>query len=424
VSSEAVLPFLIIVLLLEFTFSAVRSALIHARIPQLIDQREDHPESIDRVLRLLERPHLRVGLRLSIALCHFLLGGLGWLLFLSLAVVEPTPWMAVAIFLAAAVIGLLIEFGVEGMVLHNPENWARRLAGLGELVELVFRPMAWLMLKLLGSPAELKRPLGQVTDDELKSWVEDSQSTGGLEKDERKMIYSIFQFGDTLAREIMIPRIDVFSLDVNTSLPEAEMAVIQSGHSRIPVYEDTIDNLLGLLYAKDLLKAHNDGVNGLRALLRPVYFVPEAKKVDDLLAEMQANRVHMAVVVDEYGGVAGLVTMEDIVEEIVGEIRDEYDQSEELQYQEISPDEIVFQGRIDIEDVNELLGTHLTREVADTLGGYLYGEIGRVPVGGEQVRVEDWLLTVEQISGRRIRKVRALRQPVQPPVEEKTDEAE
>jgi len=414
----------VVVVLLEVIFSAVRSALIHARIPQLIDQHEEHPESVDRVLRLLERPHLRIALRLSIALCHFLLGGLTWLLFLSLAAVQPTPWMAVGIFLAAALIGLLIEFGVEGLVLHKVENWARRLAGLGELVELIFRPISWLMLKLLGSPAELARPLGQVTDDELKSWVEDSQSTGGLEKDERKMIYSIFQFGDTLAREIMIPRIDVFALEVNTSLPNAEQAVIQSGHSRIPVYEESVDNLLGLLYAKDLLKAHSEGVENLRPLLRPVYFVPEAKKVDDLLAEMQTNRVHMAVVVDEYGGVAGLVTMEDIVEEIVGEIRDEYDQSEESQYQEISPDEVVFQGRVDIDDVNELLGTHLTREIADTLGGYLYGEIGRVPAGGEQVRVEDWILTVEQVSGRRIRKVRAERQPVQTPVEEKTDEFE
>jgi CBS domain containing-hemolysin-like protein len=156
-------------------------------------------------------------------------------------------------------------------------------------------------------------------------------------------------------------------------------------------------------------------------LLRPAYFVPETKKADDLLTEMQSQRIHMALVVDEYGGVTGLVTLEDIIEEIIGEIRDEYDQGEELLYQAITPDEFLFQGTISLDNVNDLLGTHLSKENADTLAGLIYSEIGQVPIGKEEIHAEDWTLVVEQVSGRRIRKVRARRNSAQSAVEEKKE---
>ena len=180
----------------------------------------------------------------------------------------------------------------------------------------------------------------------MKTWVEVGQPEGGLEADERRMIYSIFQFGDTLCREIMVPRIDVLALEVKTPLSQAINTLMESGHSRVPVYDDMIDNVIGVLYAKDLLRLQNSTGEkpALSKFLRPAYFVPETKKVDDLLAEMQAKGVHIAIVVDEYGGMAGLVTLEDIVEEIVGEIRDEYDQKEELLVQKINDDEYLFQG--------------------------------------------------------------------------------
>jgi putative hemolysin len=185
--------------------------------------------------------------------------------------------------------------------------------------------------------------------------------------------------------------------------------LLASGHSRVPVYEETIDHIAGLLYTKDLLRLwqQNDRPGSLREILRPAYFVPEAKKVDELLSEMQARRIHMAIVIDEYGGVAGLVTLEDIVEEIVGEIRDEYDQAEEPPYQLIGEGEFSFLGRVDIDDFNELMETHLSKDEADTIGGFMYSQIGRVPVNGEAIRLDDLTLTVEQVSGRRIRKVRA-----------------
>jgi putative hemolysin len=170
-----------------------------------------------------------------------------------------------------------------------------------------------------------------------------------------------------------------------------------------------VDNTLGLLYAKDLLRAWREGdeLGSLRSLLREAYFVPEAKKVDELLAEMQSLRIHMAIVVDEYGGVAGLVTLEDIVEEILGEIQDEYDQGEEAPYQKMEDGKYMFLGRIDLDDFNEIMNSDLPSDEADTLGGYIYSRLGRVPTVGEKVRTGKLLLTVEQVSARRIRKVSA-----------------
>ena len=208
----------------------------------------------------------------------------------------------------------------------------------------------------------------------------------------------------------MVPRIDMLALDVITPLPEAVDALLNSGHSRVPVFEDSVDNTLGLLYAKDLLRVWREGgeLVSMRDLLRRAYFVPEAKKVDELLTEMQIQRVHMAVVVDEYGGVAGLVTLEDIVEEILGEIQDEYDEGEEAPYQQLDGGEFLFLGRIDLDDFNDVMTSELPGDEADTLGGFIYSRLGRVPTVGDKVQADNLLLVVEQVSARRIRKVRAL----------------
>jgi CBS domain containing-hemolysin-like protein len=243
--------------------------------------------------------------------------------------------------------------------------------------------------------------------------VDAGEEGGVIEEEEKDMIYSIFQFRDTLAREVMIPRIDVFAIDVETPFEEAMTEIISAGHSRIPIYAETIDNIVGLLYAKDLLRVWREGAIGktLRDLLRPAHFVPEAKALDELLAELQQQRIHMAVVVDEYGGTAGLVTLEDIVEEIVGEIRDEYDTTEEAPYQKISDDEYLFDGGINIDDVNELLDLKLPSDDADTLGGYIYGQLGRVPASGDQLTEGNVVMEVQHVTGRRIRKVRVRKTP-------------
>lgn len=400
----------IIVLGLDFLFSIVRSSLLNSRPLQLIGMRDVDPKGVEKALSVLEKKRLRVSLRISMILMHFLISAFIFLIASSYQQQLPL-WLIFLIVVFAALIILLIEFALEGLVLHAPEKWAIRVAWLGDAMRFVFSPVAALMMLVLGSTENLEQRLGPVTEEEIRTWVNSDQEEGGLEKDEREMIYSIFQFGETLSREIMVPRIDITGLDVNSSVQDAISVFIQSGHSRVPVYEETIDDIIGLLYAKDLLRTDltEKEKTGIRPFLRKAYFIPESKNVDELLREMQAQGIHMAVVVDEYGGTAGLVTLEDIVEEIVGEIRDEYDQGEELEFQQVSSDEVIFSGRIDLDDVYDILGVDLTEDMADTLGGYIYGQIGRVPVGGEQIKVDGWLLTVSQVSGRRIRQVLAKR---------------
>jgi putative hemolysin len=308
-----------------------------------------------------------------------------------------------------------LEFLFERLPLRDPEKWALRLTPIAKVFDILLSPFSLLMIRLQGIDALSPRKLGSVTEDELKTWVEVGQPEGGLEMDERRMIYSIFQFGDTLCREIMVPRTEVLALDVRTPLNRAINALVDSGHSRVPVYDDAIDNVVGMLYAKDLLKVHVAPTEkvSIQKFLRPAYFVPESKKVDELLAEMQARGTHIAVVVDEYGGMAGLVTLEDIVEEIVGEIRDEYDQSEERLVEKINKDEVLFKARVSLDDFNDALGTSLVTDQTDTLGGYFYSEMGRVPAEGDHLQLEDWLLTIEEVRGRRIGKIRARRQPTE-----------
>jgi putative hemolysin len=423
--STAYWIFLLILVATDILFSLMRISLINARLPHLFTLREGKPNPVDRTLQLLEKPHLPATVRLASLLNHFLLAGVALLLLMEYTGPQVDLWPILLVILVLTIIVLIIEFALEGAVSPHAEKWAVALTPVAGLVDFILRPITWLLMLLLG-PATLQRPRMNVTEDELKNWVEDEQNESSLEQGERRMIYSIFQFGDTLCREIMVPRIDVFALDVNTSVPEAIEGALRSGHSRLPVYEEAIDNVIGVLYAKDLLRLSLSGDNGnsIRALVRPAYFVPEAKKVDELLRELQARGVHIAIVVDEYGGMAGVVTLEDIVEEIVGDIRDEFDESEELIYQQVSPNEYLFLGRIDLDDLNEMLGTHFTKEIADTLGGYIYGQIGRVPVGGETLQVEDWEITVEQVSGRRIRLVRAIRRMVDRETEEKQNEPE
>jgi len=241
--------------------------------------------------------------------------------------------------------------------------------------------------------------------------VDAGEEGGSIEHDEKEMIYSIFRLDDTLAREVMVPRIDVQALEESTSIPDATELMLKTGYSRAPMFNENIDNVTGLIYVKDLLEAWSAGnyERPIEELKREAFFVPEAKRVDDLLDEMQASRFHLAIVVDEYGGTAGLVTIEDIVEEIVGEIRDEYDFSEEASYQQGEDGEYIFSGGIDLDDVNKITNADLPTDAGETLGGFIYSELGRVPSPGDQLESGGLELVVDQVVRRRIRRVRARR---------------
>ena len=398
---------LVLLLLLDLMAIAARGSFMQTNHARLLALREQSGERVNQtVALLLALARLRISLNLTLIITRFLLAGLALLIVYRLGV-YPTLLVVAGLLLMALVV-FWFEWIVERNVARNPETWAMRLTGF---VRLMVSVASFLLLPLLifGDSTEMMETPSIVTEDELKTLVDAGQEEGIFEQGERRMIYSIFQLGDTLTREIMVPRIDMLALDVNTPLPDAVDALLQSGYSRVPVFEETVDNTLGLLYAKDLLRAWREGdeLGSLRSLLREAYFVPEAKKVDELLAEMQSLRIHMAIVVDEYGGVAGLVTLEDIVEEILGEIQDEYDQGEEAPYQKMEDGKYMFLGRIDLDDFNEIMNSDLPSDEADTLGGYIYSRLGRVPTVGEKVRTGKLLLTVEQVSARRIRKVSA-----------------
>jgi CBS domain containing-hemolysin-like protein len=403
------LIFIASIFLLDLLVTAVKASLSFARLPQLLNLRENRQAAIDRTVNLIEKPRLRTSLRLAVLLMHFLLAGLLTELIINAWGVEKL-WLIIVYLLLGMFTLSVIEFWIESLVLRNPEENAIRFRAFGAVINFIFTPLSALMRSILGPNAD-QVTLASMTEEDLKNWVEVGQPEGSLEKGEREMIYSIFQFGDTLVKDIMVPRIDVLAMDITTRLGEARATFTRAGHSRVPVYEDTVDNVVGLLYAKDLLISSQDNgtIADHRDLLRLAYFIPEAKKVDEVLAEMQARSMHMAIVVDEYGGVAGVVTLEDIVEEIIGEIRDEYDESEEMPFIQVTENEFVFQGRVDLDIFNEVMESNITTENADTIGGFIYGEIGDVPSGGEVIKAEGVTLIVDQVVGRRITKVRAKR---------------
>ena len=251
-----------------------------------------------------------------------------------------------------------------------------------------------------------------VTEEEIRHMVDEAEAEAEIEEDERELIHSVFEFGDTVVREVMVPRPDMVTLPSHASLSEALRVVIEHGYSRIPLYEGDNDNIVGVLYAKDLMNRMNESDRDAKVstLARSPTFVPETKKVSELLREMQNQRVHMAIVVDEYGGTAGLVTIEDLIEEIVGEIVDEYDKEEPL-VEPIDDNTIRVDAKMQIDEVNELLDADLPHEEWDTVGGLVFGLTGRVPSPGEKVRYDSIEFTTERVTGRRIKKVVIRRDP-------------
>jgi len=270
------------------------------------------------------------------------------------------------------------------------------------------------VIRLLGSkPQEFHHFM---TEEELKAIISVSEEEGILEEEEREMITSIFEFGETKVGEIMVPRVDMVCIDVDTPFEEVMKVVREVGHSRIPVYEESIDNIIGVLYVKDLLEYWDEEERAnldLRKTLRPPYFVPETKKVNELLREFQQEKVHIAIVVDEYGGTAGLVTIEDILEELVGEIEDEYDESKAGKpYTILSSSEVLVDGRMSIDDVREELEVKLPDvEDVETIAGFVISQLGHVPREGESVEVGNAKFTVVEADERRIIKLRLERLP-------------
>ena len=314
-----------------------------------------------------------------------------------------------------SLVGLLVALLLSQLLprawaIRRPESVALGLAPPVSAIAFLLRPVTALM-RGMGSrlvPAGTAPESIYLSEDGLRFLLNAGEEEAIIEDGEKAMIASIFQFGETLVREVMVPRIDVVALDVGTPLQQAVDVVLDAGHSRIPVYKETVDNVLGTLYAKDLLRYLREGRTdvSIDKILRPTYFIPESKKVDELLKELQKRRIHMAIVVDEYGGTAGIVTIEDLLEEIVGEIQDEYD-AEEPTVKALGAGEYQFDARIDLDEVNKLLGVELPAEGGDSLGGFIYSQLGKVPTVGDVIDYDGVRIEVLSVAGRRIKQVRA-----------------
>jgi CBS domain containing-hemolysin-like protein len=318
------------------------------------------------------------------------------------------PWVAIVIAVLELLVLLLLQFLGRVVALARPEQVALTFV---RPVELLNRILFLILIPLQALERALRRLLGVQhgltpadAEDRLRHLVE---GNADLEEDEREMIASVIELGEQPVREVMVPRIDIVAAPTGSTVRDVVDRVIESGHSRIPIFDGTIDNITGVVYAKDLLKFLRDGSQSspAQSLAREPSYVPETKKVDELLHEMQQQRVHLAIVVDEYGGTAGLITIEDLIEEIVGEIRDEYD-VEEAMIEEVSDNEALFDARVSIRDVNDTLDLEIEDEDFDTLGGLLYHELGKVPNVGDEVRIDGAVVTVLSTTGRRVRKVR------------------
>jgi putative hemolysin len=313
--------------------------------------------------------------------------------------------------LVSIVLGELLP---KALALGSPDRISLIAAGPLSLFAKVVSP---LVLVLVAVTRAVSRPFGidptrtpALSAAEIRLIVEQGSEQGVLEAEEEQMISAVMGLGDSKLHEVMVPRIDIVAIDESATFDEAVAVVLKEGHSRTPLYKGSIDHVVGVLYAKDLLRiiAAGGARPLLRDIMRPAIFVPESQAVDDLLNELQRRKVHMAIVLDEYGGTAGLVTIEDLLEEIVGEIQDEFDEEEPM-LSRLGAGEVIIDGRADIEELTSLIDPGLILEddeEYDTVGGFVYHRIGRVPVVGDTVSVAPFSITVVKAAGRRVGKVR------------------
>jgi magnesium and cobalt exporter, CNNM family len=321
-------------------------------------------------------------------------------------------WLALAATtVAVAAAFLLLQAFPRTLVSQNPGRWQVALRPFVGFIRMAFRIPVLLLDAPMGVVLRTwQRKQAAVAGgaEELILLIEMEEASASLHEDERDMIRGVIELEFTAVREIMVPRTDIVAVESKATLRDVAAMMVERGISRVPVYEDNFDNIVGIVHAKEVMKylAKKDGPQpSIQEIMRPAYFVPESKKVHELLAEMRKNQISIAIVVDEYGGTAGLVTVEDVLEEIVGEIRDEFDK-EEQPVQLVTEDEVIVDARVAIDDLSEMFDIQLKKNDFDSIGGLIINELGRIPSVGDNVRVNGISLKVLSVAGRRIKKVR------------------
>ena len=430
----------VILILVGGFFAASEMALITVKRHRLSQLADDGSRSARTARRLTEDPgRFLATIQIAITFLGFLSGAVGAAAFskhlapvirlIPLDVIRDTAGSIafVLVTLVIALVSIIVgELVPKTLALNFPERLAVVVAGPIAFIQGLLSPIVWfvtrisaLLVRLLGGTE--KPQGGYLSTEELKLLVETGSEQGGIEEEEKEMIHGVIELAEKRVHEVMVPRIGIRAINVDDPLDEVLDMIVRAGHSRLPVFDESLDNIVGILYAKDLLpylkgNGRANGAIDIRQLVRPPVYVPESKPVDDLLHDMQAAKRHIAIVVDEYGGTAGLVTMEDVVEEIVGEIQDEYD-TEESSVEEISTDdELVFRldGRVSMDDLRDLFDLsdddEPDEEAYDTVGGFIVHRVGRIPLPGAEVAFRDGVrIVVEAAEPRRVARVVASR---------------
>ncbi len=406
---------LLILLFLAGFFAMSETALLTVTLVQARRLAEEQGTRADKLLRLLED---RSRFLTTILLLTLVTNLTATSIASTLAYEYFQSWGSVA---ATAVMTLIIfiycEVAPKTYAVQNAERTALRIAGPILGVTKVFHPLVSFLTRIAGFSTRLigiktTAPGPYMTEEELLTAVEISEEEGVIKEEEKQLIHHIFEFGDTIVREVMTPRPDMVSLSVTATANEALEIIMREGHSRVPLYNDTIDNVAGILYARDLLGVMAKGQHDfeVKKIMRTAMFVPETKRVAELLREIQREKIHMAIVIDEYGSTAGLVTIEDLLEEIVGEIYDEYD-LEEKQLEPLGENAVKVDARVPIDDVNDYFSVKLDYPEVDSVGGLMLELFGRVPKRGETVQAADLTFIVDKVVGNRVGMVTIKRLP-------------
>ena len=321
--------------------------------------------------------------------------------------------VGIATFLMTLLILIFGEITPKNIAIDYTEEIVLFIAPIMNVFVKIFSPVVWVLtnftnglLHLFGLNKQEKKPL--ITEEELKTIVEVSSQEGVLESDEKEIIDNIFEYSDMRVKDIMIQRMDIVAVDVSATYEEVVEAFGEKQFSRIPVYEDTIDNIVGVLYAKDLFFIPVEKIKqfDIKKYMREPFYTYEFIKISDFFRRMQGDRIHIAIVLDEYGGVAGIITMEDIIESILGDINDEYDPQDEEDIVCIKEGEYLVNGSVRLEDLNEEIGTHFESEDFESIGGFILGILGRIPRTGEIINYESIRFVIEKVDKSRIMKIR------------------
>ena len=407
---------LVVSLVLAAFAAASETALTSVRRLRMRSLAEDGDRRAEVVVRLHNDPNGYLSTILSINTIAVILASTSATLIIS-DTFQNFP-QAAATGILSVIVLIFCEIAPKSLALRFNERFALVLGGPVAALTRLLRPLVGALTlisnSLLRAATRGRNVVGPfVTEEELKLMVHLSQQQGVVEYGEQEMIHGILEMTDKSVREVMVPRIEVVAIGAGDTISELIALVVEHGHSRIPVYEESMDNIVGVVYAKDLLRhgARSGDPRSITALMRKPYFTPEMKHVGQLLKEMQQRKVHMAVVVEEHGGIAGIVTFEDLIEEIVGPIRDEFDVAEQEEVQFVNDSEVLLQARFPVDDIKDLLNLDVGETESDSVGGLVYERLGQIPSVGATVQLGEATLTVEKVHRQSIQMVR-IKSPV------------